>query len=483
MTRAVEPDRDHRSPRPSPTTRRSPRRTPTFMRQGWGDRELDLPAHPIADARRRAAAAAGRGVPGRAAGAAGRHLQGALQRHRLPVPARQRHLLLTGDQTPTTSWSFDGGEATLFARPRSSRDTDEFYRDRRYGELWVGPPSAREEIAAALVIDGAPPRRARRGSGRRGQPACCAALDARVDELVATDDGTDGELARVHVRDAARQGRLRDRRDRGGGATSPRSASRTCVRDWADVARRRRALDRGHLQPPRARRGQRRRLRHASCGGGPHATTLHWIATTARSAPASCCCSTPGSRSHELYTADVTRTLPVGGRSPPRSARLRGGAVARRRRHRGGSTRGSLPRPAPRRDGGARGSAARVGHLELLPVPRRRRRSDPEAPGSTGAGRCTARQPHARHRRPRLRRAPATSTTGTACSRQGMVLTIEPGLYFQADDLLVPARSSAASACGSRTTSSSPRTAAENLSAALPTDLPTIEAWMAALRG
>ncbi|CAM5477280.1 Aminopeptidase P family protein OS=Streptomyces alboniger OX=132473 GN=CP975_17265 PE=3 SV=1 [Streptomyces alboniger] len=33
----------------------------------------------------------------------------------------------------------------------------------------------------------------------------------------------------------------------------------------------------------------------------------------------------------------------------------------------------------------------------------------------------------------------------------GMVLTVEPGLYFQADDLTVP-RSTGGSVCGSRTT-------------------------------
>lgn len=43
--------------------------------------------------------------------------------------------------------------------------------------------------------------------------------------------------------------------------------------------------------------------------------------------------------------------------------------------------------------------------------------------------------------------------------RPGMVLTVEPGLYFKADDPRPPS-ASAASACASRTTCSSPRTAA-----------------------
>ncbi len=46
-------------------------------------------------------------------------------------------------------------------------------------------------------------------------------------------------------------------------------------------------------------------------------------------------------------------------------------------------------------------------------------------------------QPHARHRRARLRAgAPEAYNKGTLA--EGMVLTVEPGLYFQADDLIVP---------------------------------------------
>ena len=46
---------------------------------------------------------------------------------------------------------------------------------------------------------------------------------------------------------------------------------------------------------------------------------------------------------------------------------------------------------------------------------------------------------HARHRRPRLRRRRATRSTATARWPPGYVLTVEPGLYFQANDLSVPA--------------------------------------------
>ena len=66
-----------------------------FMRTGWGERELDLPEHPIAPHAAPTPGGARRGVPGRAPRAARRDVQGAVQRHRLPLPVRHgAHLLL-----------------------------------------------------------------------------------------------------------------------------------------------------------------------------------------------------------------------------------------------------------------------------------------------------------------------------------------------------------------------------------------------------
>ena len=65
---------------------------------------------------------------------------------------------------------------------------------------------------------------------------------------------------------------------------------------------------------------------------------------------------------------------------------------------------------------------------------------------------------------------------------EGMVLTVEPGLYFQEDDLLVPEE---LRGIGIRIEDDLVITAdgARNLSAALPRDPDAIEEWMAELRG
>ena len=48
------------------------------------------------------------------------------------------HTYFSGNQTSDAVLVIEDGESVLYARPRSARDTDEFFRDRQYGELWVG---------------------------------------------------------------------------------------------------------------------------------------------------------------------------------------------------------------------------------------------------------------------------------------------------------------------------------------------------------
>ena len=44
------------------------------------------------------------------------------------------------------------GDAVLYARPRADRSSDEFFRDRQYGELWAGRRPSLEEISASIGI-------------------------------------------------------------------------------------------------------------------------------------------------------------------------------------------------------------------------------------------------------------------------------------------------------------------------------------------
>src|SRR3546814_16549354 len=52
------------------------------------------------------------------------------------------HTYFSGNQTSDAVLVIEGGEATLFARPRSSRQSDEFFRARQS----IGRPSSRERV-------------------------------------------------------------------------------------------------------------------------------------------------------------------------------------------------------------------------------------------------------------------------------------------------------------------------------------------------
>ena len=169
-----------------------------FMRTGWGDRELDLPPHPItpwAQARRQ-------------------RLSEQFPGERLVIPAggfkvrandtdyrfraETAHTYLCGNQTSDAVLVIEGGEAVLYARPRSSRDTDEFFRDRQYGELWAGRrPVAEGDLRLARHRD-PPPRRARRPPRpARPRPACCAEPTAASTPWSPATTGRDHDFARV----------------------------------------------------------------------------------------------------------------------------------------------------------------------------------------------------------------------------------------------------------------------------------------------
>ena len=142
-----------------------------FMRTGWGDRELDLPQHPIAPHASRRRAALAEAFPG----------------ERLVLPAgtfkvrsndtdyRFRsdtaHTYFCGNQTTDAVLVVEGGESVLYARPRSSRETDEFFRDRQYGELWAGRRPSLAEISDSLGLEVRQPHSRRRlgGCGTRIQ--------------------------------------------------------------------------------------------------------------------------------------------------------------------------------------------------------------------------------------------------------------------------------------------------------------------------
>ena len=445
-----------------------------FMRTGWGDRELDLPAHPItawAQARRQ-------------------RLTEQFPGERLVIPAggfkvrandtdyrfraETAHTYLCGNQTSDAVLVIEGGEAVLYARPRSSRETDEFFRDRQYGELWAGRRPSLKEISDSLGLETRHldelPAHARPASAKtrvlRGVDAAGGRAWSPVTAAATTTSPGCSPRLRL-VKDEWELGELQSACD------ITTLGFEDSVREWDRV------LEYGERWVEgtffRRARAMGNDIGYDSIvGGGRHATTLHWIENSGPITPGELVLLDMGAEATSLYTADVTRTLPVDGTFTAAAARP---LLARaRRRSRPASTpyapgRRSAHRTRPRwrcsRTGSTTSACCRSRAEEAL------------SPDSRVYARWTLHGTS--HMLGMDVHDCAAADTGIYPGgelEEGMVLTVEPGLYFQEDDLLVPEE---LRGIGIRIEDDVVVTAdgVRNLSEALPRDPDEIEAWMA----
>ncbi|MEV6981883.1 aminopeptidase P family protein [Sphaerisporangium sp. NPDC051017] len=227
---------------------------------------------------------------------------------------------LTGGQEPDDVLVIaPSGQATLFTRPRSPRSAEgeagqEFYRDRRYGEFWVGARPTLEEAEALHQIECA--RLDRLPEALTGPARVLRGVDASVDARVPEHEG-DAELTTF-------LSEMRLIKDEWEIAELQHAVDAT-ARGFEDVVR---ALPRA-LTHPRGERyvegvfGLRARLEGNATGyetiaaSGAHACVLHWIRNDGRLNPAELLLLDAGVETDDLYTADITRTLPLSGRFGP----------------------------------------------------------------------------------------------------------------------------------------------------------------------
>jgi Xaa-Pro aminopeptidase len=444
------------------------------MRTGWAERSVDVPVHPVAAwaARRRT------------------RLAEAFPGERLVVPAgtfkvrandtdyRFRpdtaHTHLSGNQSSDAVLVLEDGEATLYARPRSGRDTDEFFRDRQYGELWVGRRPSLEEISISLALETRHIDELVDRLSSSAKTRVLRGVDATVDAAVAADEGRDGELARVLselrlVKDEWELGELGAARD----ATT--LGFEDCVREWDSVLEHGERWIEGTFF--RRARTMGNDIGYDSIvGGGRHATTLHWIDNTGPITPGELVLLDMGVEASSLYTADVTRTLPGDGRFTPLQRDLYTAVLTAQQ------AGIDAVRPGANFRDPHHAAMDVLAHaledLGLLPV------SAEEAlqPDSKVYARWTL---HGTSHMLGLDvhdcAAAAREVYPEGDLVEGMVLTVEPGLYFQEDDLLVPEE---LRGIGIRIEDDVVVTAdgARNLSGSLPRDPDAIEEWMGSLR-
>ncbi len=220
-----------------------------------------------------------------------------------------------------------GHETTLFFRPLAPRDSEEFFADSRYGEFWVGARPTIADVESELGV------RAR-----------------HIDELkdVLAKDAGQVQLRVVRDADAAVTALVDEVRQEAGVTESQTEAdealsrslsTRRMVKDDWEVGELRKAVAATHHGfegviadlPEAVRRGRGERwvegvfglyARHEGngvgydsiCASGDHANTLHWIKNTGDIRDGDLILVDAGVEVDSLFTADVTRTLPVSGR-------------------------------------------------------------------------------------------------------------------------------------------------------------------------
>ncbi len=390
--------------------------------------------------------------------------------------------------------STEPASATLYVHPRSDRSTPAFYADRRYGELWVGPRAGLEETAATSGIDTAPltdlPAALANLPDARVLRGYDAAVDAAVPALEppgarepVAAEGSAQDEDRPPTRDeevAIALSELRLVKDDHEVALVVEAVAAT-VRGFEDVVRELPAAIETSERWIEGTFDRRARVEGndvgygSICACGPHATTLHWVRNDGAVRPGELMLLDMGVESRELYTADVTRTLPVSGRWTPVQRRVYE-VVYRAQTAAIAAVGPGVDFLEPHRVA-MRIIAEALAEWGILPVPVE------EAMEKTsrvyqrytlhGTSHMLGLDVHdcAQARDERYRDGPLAP---------GMVLTVEPGLYFQPDDLTVPEE---LRGIGVRIEDDVLVTddGSRNLSEALPRDPDEIERWMAAL--
>ena len=342
----------------------------------------------------------------------------------------------------------DGHEATLYLVPPAGKDEDGFYTDPRSGEFWIGRRPGLEEFAAMTGIATAP----------------LSSLPQDIRVSVHPHKPVRRALSEMRlVKDAWEVQQLRDAVD-----ATIAGFERVVGELPRAVAHKRgerviEATFDGHAREEGNAVGY-----ETIAASGDHATTLHWITNHGQVHDGDLLLLDAGVEVESLYTADITRTMPVNGEFSEVQRRVYDVVLE------AADAAFAVARP---------GATFRQVHEAAMEVIEARLREWGIVPDSE-------------HEESKLFRRWMVHSTShhlgldvhdcAQAKRElymdgplepGMVFTIEPGLYFKAGDLAVPEE---LRGIGVRIEDDVLVTAegVENLSAALPREADAVEAWM-----
>ena len=385
------------------------------------------------------------------------------------------YFYLTADDEPegvlVITPGASGAHSTLYVPARRDQRTHEFITDARYGELWVGPRRGPEESSTYYGVATAPLEQLSKDLVDLAATPILTkrGVDASIDAAV-TPHENDSRIAEVLsemrlVKDDFEIAQLE-------------SAIAHTVKGFEDVVR---ALPAAQGRGERVIEGVfnlRARVEGNDVGyntiaaSGAHATILHWTTNDGVVRAGDLLLLDAGVECHNLYTADVTRTMPVNGTFSPAQRRVYDLVLA--------AQEAGIAAVRP-------GASFRAPHQAAMKVLAEGLHELGILAESAEEALRADRQLYRRYTLHGVSHMLGLDVHDCANAREelymgelaeGYVLTVEPGLYFQPHDLTVPEEYRGigvrieddilVTATGSR-----------NLSAALPRQADDVEAWMA----
>ncbi|MFF1337960.1 aminopeptidase P family protein [Streptomyces sp. NPDC058290] len=451
------------------------------MRTGWADTELHG-LEPIAQAAHTAArrAALSARFPGERLVVPAGRLKIRSNDTEYPFRASTEYAYLTGDQTENGVLVLEpsgetGHTATVYLLPRSDRENGEFWLSGQ-GELWVG---RRHSLAEAEQLLGIPAKDVRKLAEElaeaegpvRGVRGHDSVIEAALTDKVTKE--RDEEL-RVYLSEVRA---VKDEFEIG----ELQKAVDSTVRGFEDVVK---VLDKAEATSERYIEGTfflRARVEGndigygSICAAGPHACTLHWVRNDGDVRSGDLLLLDAGVETHSLYTADVTRTLPINGTYTDIQRKIYDAVYASQEAGIAAVKPGAKFRDF--HDASQHVLAEKLVEWGLLegPVERVLELGLQRRWTLHGTGHMLGMDVHDCA-------AARTEAYVDGTLEPGMCLTVEPGLYFQADDLTVPEEYRG---IGVRIEDDILVTedGNRNLSAGLPRTSADVEAWMARLKG
>ncbi len=374
-----------------------------------------------------------------------------------------------------------GHEATIYFSPRAPRTDPEFYSSSRYGEMWVGQRESLAEMSAMTGLATAPIAALVEAIDRKAETVRIRVLrDADADVTAMVDAARyDEEAVECDTELQVALSELRLVKD-SFELEQLRAACRATATGFeAVVAELPHAVEVG--------RGERwvegvfgLHARHAGnavgydtiAACGDHATTLHWIRNDGDLRNGDLMLMDAGVELDSLYTADVTRTIPVSGTFTPAQRKVYEAVLEAQQAGIDAAKPGVKMRAI--HDAAIAVVARKLEEWGILPV------SAAEALTPEGG----------QHRRWMVHGTShhlGLDVHDCAQARnenyregvlaEGMVVTVEPGIYFKSTDLLVPPE---LRGIGIRIEDDIAITAdgCEILSSQLPREPDAVEAWI-----